>query len=59
MDVRLKGLIAHRDQQWTEALLPRAEFMVKELVKLKKHDNWRVRLHLVSWAQRLLDACSQ
>ena len=39
---------------WMKTVLPRVEFMVKELTKLKSNDNWKVRQELVLWADRLL-----
>ena len=57
MDARLKPLVIRRDEKWLKDVLPRVEFMVKEIVKMKKHDNWKVRCQMVEWADRLLTLC--
>ncbi|XP_076451968.1 TELO2-interacting protein 1 homolog [Babylonia areolata] len=59
MDGRLKELMVCREERWVETVVPRVEFMVKEVSKLKKHDHWKVRLQLVSWAHRLLSDCTR
>ena len=59
MDRRVKELITRRDEGWVKTVLPRVEFMVKELSKLKSHDNWKVRRELVPWADRLLTECER
>ena len=59
MDRRIKELITRRDEGWVKTVLPRVEFMVKELTKLKSNDNWKVRQELVLWADQLLTHCEK
>ncbi|KAK7093641.1 hypothetical protein V1264_007349 [Littorina saxatilis] len=59
MPQRLKELITRRDENWVKSVLPRMEFMIKEISKLKKHDNWKVRRAFVKWGDCLLCQCEK
>lgn len=55
---RLKILIVERSEEWLMSVVPRLEFMVKEISTLKKHDHWRVRLTLIESVNDILTLCS-
>lgn len=56
---RVRSLVVRRTEDWVKSVMPRVEFMVKEITSLKKHDHWKVRATLVHWAHRLLSHCAK